>query len=81
MPHHDAEAAAALVVRAEEALDGEDVAVRIASFDPIDRPVLWWPAAAPPSDAERAPDRRATVILNAANPAVKRLPAPSPRSR
>ena len=68
VPHADSETAAALVARAAEALDGEGVAVLVASFDPADRPVLWWPAA-----AVEEPDRRGTLILNAANAAVKRL--------
>jgi molecular chaperone HtpG len=67
VPHDDGEAADALVARTVLALDGEDVTVRLASFDPADRPVLWWPASA------EDPDRRGTLILNAANPAVKRL--------
>lgn len=76
VPHSDAGAAEALVDRAERALAGEHVLVRVASFEPADRPVLWWPAAGD-EDAEPptagASDPRSTLVLNASNPAVKRL--------
>lgn len=68
-PYPDAAAGAALAARAAQALADEDVAVQVASFEPADRPALWWPDAA----ADDAPDRPAHLVLNAANPAVKRL--------
>ena len=44
--------------------------MRVASFEPADRPVLRWPAA--PDD--RSPDgERGVVLLNASSTAVKRL--------
>jgi molecular chaperone HtpG len=71
-PYADAGQAAALESRARHALHDEAVVVRVAEFDPVDRPVLWWPADAGPPDS--APDPLpATVVLNAANGAVKRL--------
>jgi molecular chaperone HtpG len=60
--------AAALVAKADRALRDEGVSVRVASFDPPDRPVLWWPAD------ERSPaDTRRVLVLNASSTAVKRL--------
>lgn len=62
--------AEALVGKADRALHDQRVSVRVASFEPADRPVLWWPAA----PDERSPDaERGVVLLNASNTAVKRL--------
>ena len=57
--------AAALVAKAGQALHDEGIAVRVASFEPTDRPVLWWPAG--------EPDARGVLVLNASSTAVKRL--------
>lgn len=73
VPHCDTEAALALIAQAEQVLDAESVTVRIASFDPTDRAVLWWPATTSSAGADPSDEQRATLILNAANPAVKRL--------
>ena len=61
-------AAAALVAKAGRALHDERVSVQVASFEPADRPVLWWPAGEHSSD-----DARGVLVLNAACTAVKRL--------
>jgi molecular chaperone HtpG len=57
--------AAALVAKAGQALHDEGITVRVASFEPTDRPVLWWPAG--------EPDARGVLVLNASSTAVKRL--------
>jgi len=57
--------AAALVAKAGRALHDERVSVQVASFEPADRPVLWWPAG--------EPDARGVLVLNASSTAVKRL--------
>jgi molecular chaperone HtpG len=68
-PAPDAHLAAVLEARARRALHEEALVVRVAEFEPVDRPVLWWPA-----EAEAAPTTApATLVLNAANSAVKRL--------
>jgi len=72
VPYPDAEAAAALLARAEQALADERVTVRLASFEPADRPALWWPGT-PTPDADVPADGPANLVLNAANAAVKRL--------
>ena len=46
--------AAALVAKAGQALHDEGIAVRVASFEPTDRPVLWWPAGEPDARGARA---------------------------
>lgn len=70
-PHPAEEAAAALAVRAREALPDSSSHVRVAEFEPADRPVLWWPAGRSPGPTgEEVPE---TLVLNAANRAVKRL--------
>ncbi len=69
-PYPDAQQAGRLVAAAERVLDGEGVRVRVASVEPAERPVLWWPDGPESPDAD---GRRSTMILNAANRAVKRL--------
>jgi molecular chaperone HtpG len=66
-PYPDGDQAALLVARAHRALRGEALAVRVEQFEPVERPVLWWPG--------ETGDRPgpATLVLNAANNAVKRL--------
>ena len=64
----DDQRAAALVAKAGRALHDERVSVQVASFEPADRPVLWWPAGEHSSD-----DARGVLVLNAACTAVKRL--------
>ena len=62
--------AKALIAKADRALQDQRASVRVASFEPADRPVLWWPAA----PGERSADgERGVVLLNAASTAVKRL--------
>jgi molecular chaperone HtpG len=63
VPHPDVPAAAALSAKARAAIAEEGLAVDVGSFEPADRPVLWWPTA----------PGRARMVLNAANSAVKRL--------
>jgi molecular chaperone HtpG len=65
-PHPDVDAAQTLVAKAHEALAGERLAISVASFEPTDRPVLWWPV-------ETAEPGRGALVLNSANNAVKRL--------
>ena len=66
-----------LVEKAERALVAENVAVRVASFEPSERPALWWPAT--PTATDTATDTtgpvtaRTALVLNAANATVKRL--------
>ena len=77
VPHADATQAATLAARAEHALRGENLAVRVASFEPADRSVLWWPVVLAPSgdmgtDTLKG-DTGATLVLNAASSAVKHL--------
>lgn len=62
-PHPDAPAAAALSAKARAAIAEEGLAVDVGSFEPADRPVLWWPTT----------PGQARMVLNAANSAVKRL--------
>ena len=64
----DDQRAAALVAKAGRALHDERVSVQVASFEPADRPVLWWPDGEHSSD-----DARGVLVLNAACTAVKRL--------
>ena len=59
-----------LVTRAQQALADEGLAVRVACFEPADRPVLWWPAEAAESESVQP---QATLLLNSSNSAVKRL--------
>jgi molecular chaperone HtpG len=78
VPHADATQAATLAARAEHALRGENLTVRVASFEPADRSVLWWPAVLTPSgdrqtDDTSKGDTGATLVLNAASSAVKHL--------
>ena len=72
VPYPDAEAAAALVGRAERALAGERITVRLAGFEPADRPALWWPGVAASAGGDAA-DPPANLVLNTANAVVKRL--------
>ena len=62
--------AKALIAKADRALQDQRASVRVASFEPADRPVLWWPAA--PGERS-AVGERGEVLLNAASTAVKRL--------
>jgi molecular chaperone HtpG len=71
VPHPDVDAAEALAATATAALPGEDVEVVVASFEPADRPVLWWPTDAASADADGLPPGR--LVLNSANSSVKRL--------
>lgn len=79
VPHPHADAAALLAARARRALRDEVLTVRVAEFEPADRPVLWWPAPAPadPGDPAAPADPVApgepTLVVNAANRVVKRL--------
>jgi hypothetical protein len=66
-PHPDLELAVTLEGKARLALPGEAVVVQVAEFEPADRPVLWWPANT------GDPPAAATLVLNSANGAVKRL--------
>jgi len=68
VPHPDVPAAAALSAKARAAIAEEGLAVDVGSFEPADRPVLWWPTA----------PGHARMVLNAANSAVKRLLAAPP---
>jgi molecular chaperone HtpG len=75
VPHPDAHAAAALSAKARAAIVEEGLAVDVGSFEPADRPVLWWPTA----------PGHARMVLNAANrgEAATRRPArdrPRPRT-
>lgn len=72
-PHPDADLAATLTAKAQRALRGESLAVRVAEFEPSDRPVLWWPAGTGGDVIVGGPGATATLVLNAANGAVKRL--------
>ena len=63
VPHPDVPAAAALSAKVRAAIAEEGLAVDVGSFEPADRPVLWWPTA----------PGHARMVLNAANSAVKRL--------
>jgi molecular chaperone HtpG len=72
-PYPDIELAGRLIAKAERALAGEDVFVQVASFEPSDRPVLWWPVPESQPGREGWGGRRATLILNAANGPVKHL--------
>ena len=63
VPHPDVPAAGALSAKARAAIAEEGLAVDVGSFEPADRPVLWWPTA----------PGHARMVLNAANSAVKRL--------
>ena len=65
-PHPDVDTAQTLVAKAREALAGERLDIGVASFEPADRPVLWWPV-------DTAEPPRAALLLNSANNAVKRL--------
>ena len=70
VPHPDVDAAEALAAKTRAALADEDVAVAVATFEPADRPALWWPTD---PAAASAGDPPATFVLNSANSAVKRL--------
>lgn len=63
VPYPDAPTAAALSAKARAAIGEEGLAVDVGSFEPADRPVLWWPTT----------PGHARMVLNAANSAVKRL--------
>lgn len=62
--------AEAVVAKAGQALHDQRVSVRVASFEPADRSVLWWPAA-PDERSDEA--ERGVLLLNASSTAVKRL--------
>jgi len=70
VPHPDVPAAAALSAKARAAIAQEGLTVDVGSFEPADRPVLWWPTA----------PGQARMVLNAANSAVKRLLGAPPRT-
>jgi molecular chaperone HtpG len=72
-PYPDIELAARLIAKAGRALRGEDVFVQVASFEPSERPVLWWPVPAAEPGRAGWGGHRATLILNSANGAVKHL--------
>ena len=77
IPCPDVEAAARLVDKARRALEPEDLDIEVAGFEPSERAVLWWPVDRPGAAAQWP----ARLILNSANPAVKRLidaPADAP---
>jgi len=63
VPHPDLDAAAALTAKARAALADGNLGIEVGSFEPADRPVLWWPTGA----------GHGRMVLNAANNAVKRL--------
>ena len=73
VPAADAVRSAVLVRRARYALRGTGVAVRMAGFEPVDRPVLWWPAVLTGSDGGPEGATAGTLVLNAAHPTVKSL--------
>ena len=70
VPHPDAPAAAALAAKARAAIAEAGLVVDVGSFEPADRPVLWWPTT----------PGHARMVLNAANSAVKRLLAAPPET-
>jgi len=70
VPHPDAPAAAALAAKARAAIAEAGLVVDVGSFEPADRPVLWWPTT----------PGHARMVLNAANSAVKRLLAAPPEA-
>jgi hypothetical protein len=70
VPHPDAHAAAALAAKARAAIAEAGLVVDVGSFEPADRPVLWWPTT----------PGHARMVLNAANSAVKRLLAAPPEA-
>jgi molecular chaperone HtpG len=62
--------AEALIAKADRTLHDQRVSVRVAGFEPADRPALWWPA---PPHERSADGERGVVLLNASSTAVKRL--------
>jgi molecular chaperone HtpG len=70
VPHPDAPAAAALSATARAAIAEDGLSVDVGSFEPADRPVLWWPTT----------PGHARMVLNAANSAVKRLLSAPPET-
>jgi molecular chaperone HtpG len=62
--------AEALIAKADRVLHDQRVSVRVASFEPADRPALWWPA---PPDERTGDGERGVVLLNSSSTAVKRL--------
>ncbi len=74
--YDDTAAADALVTEAQEVLAGENVAIRVRSFTPDSRPVLWWPSSVTLDDEDGADhlwEGRPTVVLNANNRSVAAL--------
>lgn len=73
-PATDQRAGARLARRVESHLEGEELQVQVSAFEPAARPVLWWPSRASLVDGgEVAGDGSATLVLNAANDAVRAL--------
>jgi molecular chaperone HtpG len=70
VPYPDAPAAAALSATARAAIAEDGLSVDVGSFEPADRPVLWWPTT----------PGHARMVLNAANSAVKRLLSAPPET-